>query len=130
MKMAVKGKHIIAELYGVKKELISYEGDVREIVESVVDEAGLVRIGSVYKQFHPYGVTGIVLIAESHVSIHTWPEHGLVNLDIFTCGEGSKAERAFQLFLEHLKPRYYKHQVLERGVDEEAYREAAVPGPC
>jgi S-adenosylmethionine decarboxylase len=115
MKMTVIGKHIIAELYGVKKELISYEDKVREITERVVEEAGLTKIGSVYKQFEPYGVTGVVLISESHVSLHTWPEYETVNLDIFTCGDPNKTEKAFKLFLEQFKPKSYKHYVLTRG---------------
>jgi len=111
----IVGRHIIAELYGVRKELISNEKTVREIVEEVVREAGLNKVGSVYKQFNPHGVTGIVLIAESHISIHTWPEYELVNLDVFTCGDASKAEKAFQLFLEKFKPKSYRHYILDRG---------------
>ncbi len=113
--MAVIGKHIIAELYGVEKELISYESKVKEITEHVVEKAGLTKIGSVYRQFEPYGVTCVVLISESHVSLHTWPEYGTVNLDIFTCGDPNKTELAFRLFLEQFKPRSYKHYVLTRG---------------
>ncbi len=111
----IVGRHIIAELYGVDPELISKEDTVRQIVEEVVEEAELTKVGSVYKQFNPHGVTGIVLIAESHVSIHTWPEYELVNLDIFTCGDTSKAEKAFKLFLERFKPKSYRHYVLDRG---------------
>jgi len=111
----IVGKHIIAEFYGVPADIISKEDTVRAIIEEVVDEAELTRVGSVYKQFNPHGVTGIVLIAESHVSIHTWPEYGLINLDIFTCGDTSKAERAFKLFIEKFKPKSYRHYVLDRG---------------
>jgi S-adenosylmethionine decarboxylase len=111
----IVGKHIIAELYGVPKELILYEKSVREIVEEVVEKSGLTKVGSVYKQFSPHGVTGIVLVAESHVSLHTWPEYELVNLDIFTCGDAKAAEKAFELFLEKFKPRSYRHYVLDRG---------------
>ncbi len=108
-------RHIIAELYGVPKELISNESTVRQIVEEVVKEAELNKVGSVYKQFNPHGVTGIVLIAESHISVHTWPEYELVNLDVFTCGDAKKAEKAFQLFLEKFKPKSYRHYILDRG---------------
>jgi S-adenosylmethionine decarboxylase len=111
----IVGKHIIAELYGVSSELIAKEETVRHIVEEVVNEAGLTKVGSVYKQFNPHGVTGIVLISESHVSIHTWPEYELVNLDVFTCGDPEKAEKAFKLFLERFKPKSYRHYVLDRG---------------
>jgi S-adenosylmethionine decarboxylase len=111
----IVGRHIIAELYGVSEELITNESTVRQILEEVTEKANLERVGSVFKQFNPHGVTGIVLIAESHVSIHTWPEFGLVNLDVFTCGDISKADKAFELFLEIFKPESYRHYVLDRG---------------
>jgi len=111
----IVGKHIIAELYGVNPELIAREEKVREILEEVVDKASLNKVGSIYKQFNPHGVTGVVLISESHVSIHTWPEYELVNLDIFTCGDEFKAEKAFKLFLEKFKPKSYRHIILDRG---------------
>jgi len=111
----IVGRHIIAELYGVRPELISREEVVRSIVEEVVDKAGLTKVGSVYKQFNPHGVTGIVLIAESHISVHTWPEYKLVNLDIFTCGDKGKVEKAFKLFLEKFQPESYRHYILDRG---------------
>jgi S-adenosylmethionine decarboxylase len=111
----IVGRHIIAEFYGVSPDIISREETVRAIIEEVVDQAELTRVASVYKQFNPHGVTGIVLIAESHVSIHTWPEYGLVNLDIFTCGDTTKAEKAFELFLKRFKPKSYRHYVLDRG---------------
>ncbi|MEM0203171.1 MAG: adenosylmethionine decarboxylase [Archaeoglobaceae archaeon] len=111
----IVGRHIIAELYGVDPELIAREEVVRSIVEEVVDEAGLNKVGSIYKQFNPHGVTGIVLISESHVSIHTWPEYELINLDIFTCGDKTKAEKAFKLFLQKFKPKSYRHYMLDRG---------------
>ena len=113
--MKVLGKHIIAELYGVPSDLISKEEKVREIMEKVINEAKIEVVGSLYKQFNPHGVTGIVLISESHISIHTWPEYGLVNLDIFTCGEPEQADIAFKAFLKHFKPKSYRHYVLDRG---------------
>ncbi|MCX8179613.1 MAG: adenosylmethionine decarboxylase [Candidatus Aenigmarchaeota archaeon] len=111
----IVGKHIIAELYGVEPELISKEGEVRKIIEDVVVKAKLNKVGAIFKQFDVHGVTGIVLIAESHISIHTWPEYGLVNLDIFTCGDNKKAEKAFKLFLKKFKPKSYRHYLLDRG---------------
>lgn len=114
MKMII-GRHIIAELYGIEKELISLEGIVRDIVEGIVKEAELTKIGSVYRQFNPHGVTGVVLITESHISLHTWPEYRMVNLDIFTCGEFEKAEKTFDLFLKRFKPEQYRRYVLDRG---------------
>lgn len=109
------GKHIVADLYGTKQELIAKKEKVREVMESAVRFAGMKKIKSYYKQFKPWGVTGIVLISESHISIHTWPEYNLVNLDIFSCGEKKKVEKAFEFFLRRFKPKYYKKIEIDRG---------------
>ncbi len=111
----VVGRHIIAEFYGVDKDLISQEKKVREILERVSDKVKFSKVGSLYKQFNPHGVTGVILIEESHISIHTWPEHELVNLDIFSCGHIEDVHKAFELFLEEFKPKSYRHYVLDRG---------------
>ncbi|OYT58700.1 S-adenosylmethionine decarboxylase [Thermoplasmatales archaeon ex4484_30] len=113
--MKILGRHIIAELYGVDKGLISVEEQVRKIMDKVVKEAGIETVGTLYNQFNPHGVTGIVLISESHISIHTWPEYEMVNLDIFTCGDIKKSEIAFQSFIKHFKPKSYRHYILDRG---------------
>lgn len=113
--MKVLGRHIIAELYGVPAEFIAREERVKEIMDKVIEEAKIEVVGSLYKQFNPHGVTGIILISESHISIHTWPEYGLVNLDIFTCGDPDQADKAFKAFLKYFNPKYYRHYVLDRG---------------
>ncbi|MEM4161098.1 MAG: adenosylmethionine decarboxylase [Thermoplasmata archaeon] len=109
------GKHIIADLYGVSPELIAREETVVRLMEEVMEETGLHRVSSISKQFNPHGVTAIVLVSESHVAIHTWPEYELVNLDIFTCSNEEKTEKAFNAFLEKFKPKYYRHMVIDRG---------------
>jgi len=111
----ILGKHIIAELYGVDRNLISREEIVKEIMEKIVKEAEISVVGTLWKQFNPHGVTGVVLVSESHISIHTWPEYELVNLDIFTCGDPEQATRAFQSFIKYFKPKSYRHYVLDRG---------------
>ena len=113
--MKVLGRHIIAELYGVSADFIAREERVREIMDKVINEAGIEVVGSLYKQFNPHGVTGIILISESHISIHTWPEYELVNLDIFTCGDHDQADKAFKAFLKYFNPKYYRHYILDRG---------------
>ncbi len=111
----VVGRHIIADLYGVAPELISRREVVEAILDEVVREARLTEEGRAYKQFEPYGVTGVVLLAESHLAVHTWPEHGLVNVDVFTCGEPEQADEAFRLLLEKFQPQAYRHVVMDRG---------------
>ena len=109
------GEQIIGELYGIKRELILNENKIKEIVNYVIKNSGLTKVGEIYKRFEPYGVTAIVLLASSHLALHTWPEYNLVNLDIFSCEDFEKAKKAFDLFLDKFKPNHFKKQVISRG---------------
>lgn len=109
------GKHFIADFYGVASDLIDFEEKVYYLLESTVKKFGFDRKGGIYNQFEPYGVTAVILIAESHISIHTWPEYNIVNLEIFTCGDFTQAENAFKDLIEVLNPTNYDYQVINRG---------------
>ena len=73
--------------------------DLQNVESTLIDTArriGATIIGHAFHQFSPQGVTGVVIIAESHICIHTWPEHGYAAVDIFTCGDTSRLEEATQ----------------------------------
>ncbi len=112
--MAV-GVHIIADLYGIDGDLISSADKIEPIMEGAIKEGNLTEISSQYYQFRPMGASGIALLAESHLSFHTWPEHGLVTLDIYTCGDHSNADRAFNYLMNVLHPTSIEYKKLERG---------------
>ncbi|MBD6955392.1 MAG: adenosylmethionine decarboxylase [Thermoplasmata archaeon] len=116
MKMAV-GIHIIADFYGVDKEKITYVEQMKPIFEETVRYAGLTKISSDYYQFRPKGCSGVVLIAESHLSFHTWPEHELITLDIYTCGDPKQAYLALEYLERTLRPKKISQMVIERGTD-------------
>ncbi len=111
----VVGVHIIADLYGVDAGLISSADSISPIMENAIKEGNLTKISSQYYQFRPMGASGIALLAESHLSFHTWPEYGLVTLDIYTCGDRSNADKAFNYLLNVLKPTSIEYKKLERG---------------
>ena len=113
------GLHILADLYGVEAERIDRVEDIRDLLETAVRTANLTKISSHYYQFQPHGATGVVLLAESHISIHTWPEHGLATVDVYTCGDHSKAHRAMEFIIETLKPERVEKRIHRRGVLEE-----------
>ncbi len=113
------GLHILADLYGVDAERIDRVEDVRDLLETAVKVANLTKISSHYYQFQPHGATGVVLLAESHISIHTWPEHGLATVDVYTCGDPVKAYRAMEYIVSTLEPKRVDKQVHERGLVEE-----------
>lgn len=109
------GVHIIADLYGVNGDRISRTEDVCEIVEEAVRVGKLTKISSDYFQFQPRGVSGIVLLAESHLAFHAWPEHELVTLDIYTCGDPSHADAAYEYLIERLNPTSVEYKRISRG---------------
>ncbi len=114
MKVAV-GVHIIADLYGIDAGLISSADAISPIMENAIKEGNLTEISSQYYQFRPMGASGIALLAESHLSFHTWPEYGLVTLDIYTCGDRSNADKAFDYLLNTLRPTSIDYRKFERG---------------
>lgn len=116
--MAV-GIHIIADMYGVNPETLARVERMKEIFEGAVKFAKLSKISSDYYQFRPEGASGIVLIAESHLSFHTWPEYGLVTLDIYTCGDPKQAELAYEYIKERLNPSRVELIRIDRGVEFE-----------
>ncbi len=118
MKMAV-GIHIIADMYGVDPTILARVERMKEIFEGAVKFARLSKISSDYYQFRPEGASGVILIAESHLSFHTWPEHGLVTLDIYTCGDREQAEKAYQYIREKLNPARVDVVKMDRGVSVE-----------
>ncbi len=109
------GLHILADLYGVEAERIDRVEDIKKLLERAVRVANLTKISSHYYQFQPHGATGIVLLAESHISIHTWPEHGLATVDVYTCGDPAKAYKAMEYIINSLEPKRVDKQVHERG---------------
>jgi S-adenosylmethionine decarboxylase len=113
------GIHIVAELLGVDPEKISRVESIRNIFDKVISKSNLKVISSNFYQFEPYGVSAVYLLRESHLSIHTWPEHGYIALDIFTCGPSENAFKAFELLVEEFKPKVIKKKILRRNLYEE-----------
>lgn len=77
------GTHIIASLQSGNKELILIHQEFRDQVNRLIHQHDLQKLGEVYHDFSPGGFTAVICLSESHISIHTWPEHNLINLDIY-----------------------------------------------
>ncbi len=108
------GRHLILELFDCPVALLQVPADAERILLQAAQVMGATVVSHHFHAFSPYGVSGVVIIKESHLTIHTWPEHGYAAIDIFTCGAidieaGRRVlEQAFQA--EHCLCR-----VLERG---------------
>jgi S-adenosylmethionine decarboxylase len=117
------GHHYVAEGSGCNPETI---GRV-EAVEQVLVRAAKVAAVNVWSisfhRFSPNGVSGVVVISESHLSVHTWPEYGYVALDIFTCGNTAKPEAAVQYALKEFGASAIHITEITRGLEENGDRQ-------
>ncbi|MCU1679377.1 MAG: speH [Amycolatopsis sp.] len=92
------GRHVLAELGGIAPELLDDVEFLRSALWSAVTEAGATVCDMLDHRFEPQGVTVLAMLAESHASIHTYPELGAVFIDVFTCGDRADPEQAVRLF--------------------------------
>ncbi|HHN77649.1 MAG TPA: adenosylmethionine decarboxylase [Phycisphaerales bacterium] len=92
--MASVGVHCLLELYGCPVELLDDPGFIRRTLRAAAEHAGATWIEGIHHHFSPAGVTCVGLLAESHISIHTWPEVGYAAVDVFTCGDTAMPEKA------------------------------------
>jgi len=113
------GIHIVADLYGCDAELLKSADSMARIFEEAVKFAKLNKLSSHFHQFNPYGATGVIVISESHLSFHTWPEHGYAAIDVYTCGSHESAFKAFDFIVKQLNPERVEKHVHFRGVIRE-----------
>ena len=85
--MKTLGRHILIELYECDSDALKSVEKIRRAMVDAAKVAGCHVIKDVFHQFSPHGVSGVVVVSESHLAIHTWPEFGYAAVDIFTCGE-------------------------------------------
>lgn len=85
--MQALGRQILVEFYDCDRAVLNSENGIRDILLEGVRRSRATIVSDTFHTFSPHGVSGAVVIAESHVAIHTWPEYGYAAVDIFTCGE-------------------------------------------
>ena len=97
------GRHLLAEFYGCDRGILNDPDRIKRIMEEAAVTSGASIVQSVFHLFNPHGISGVVVIAESHLAIHTWPEYGYSAVDIFTCGEEVDPWRAHHYLKEKLR---------------------------
>ena len=108
------GKHCILELYECDYAKLNDEAFVRTSVTSAAKIAGAKLLNLITHRFYPQGVTGLALLAESHISIHTWPESRYAAIDVFTCGKQTLPERACELLIKEFCAKRYSLKSFSR----------------
>ncbi len=109
-----QGNHILLELYGCNKEKLNDELYLRCQLNSAAKLAKASVLNIVSNKFEPLGVTAIALLAESHLSIHTWPESQYSAIDIFTCGRNMRPKLASHFLIESLEASNYLLKTIVR----------------
>ncbi len=113
--MKALGRHVLSEYYGCDPFILDDVDLLKELMEEAARRSGATIVKSIFHRFNPYGVSGVVVIAESHLSIHTWPELGYASVDLYTCGENVDPWIAFEFLKEKLKAKTATTIELKRG---------------
>lgn len=115
------GSHLLIELYGCDSELLERENHVGGAMRTAAVESEATVVEQSFHEFKPFGVSGAVIIQESHYTIHTWPEHRYAAVDLFYCGGGIKVHKAIDVLREQFRPERIKFLVVRRGLQSEVH---------
>ena len=122
-KLIHQSKHLLLELYRCDYEKLNDESFLRCTLNRAAKLAKATVLNLISNKFEPQGVTAIALLAESHISIHTWPESMYSAVDIFTCGQNMMPELASGYLIETLKAEEHSLRVIERNPPLEVIRQ-------
>jgi S-adenosylmethionine decarboxylase proenzyme len=114
--LKTKGRHLLVEYRGCDAGLLNDRTLIENVMRQAVVVAGATEVGSIFRNFTPQGVSGVVVVEESHLSIHTWPEYRYAAVDFYTCGE-CLPEAAHRYLGERLGCESSEVMVVERGLE-------------
>jgi S-adenosylmethionine decarboxylase proenzyme len=118
--MKILGRHLVAELADCNVALLNDLSRLQIILKEAARKSGATVVDSVFHRYSPQGVSGIVVIAESHISIHTWPEYNYAAVDCFTCGTSVDPSRAIDYLKKELACKSVVVRELRRGIPSES----------
>ena len=117
-----QSKHLLLDLYRCDYEKLNDESFLRCTLNRAAKLAKATVLNLISNKFEPQGVTVIALLAESHISIHTWPESNYSAVDIFTCGQNMLPEIASQYLIEALKAEEHSLRIIQRNPPAEVFK--------
>lgn len=109
------GRHLLAEFFDCNSNLLNHLALIEQTMKEAALKCGATIVQSCFHHFSPFGVSGVVVIAESHLAIHTWPEHGYASVDLYTCGDQCDPEVAFDYLREKFLAGHANYVALHRG---------------
>jgi S-adenosylmethionine decarboxylase len=116
MDFSTFGRHIAVDTWGVDFDLLNHAEWLETQLVEAAERCGATVLSIQSKQFEPQGATVLVLLSESHLSIHTYPEKGFAALDCYTCGETVDPQLAIEYLVSLLKPKSMHATKLVRGI--------------
>jgi len=117
--MKALGIHLLIELTSCNRQKINNLDYLERTMAQAAEVAGATVLKTAFQDFNPQGVSGVVVIAESHLTIHTWPEYGYAAVDIFTCGTKVDPWKAADFLNEHLEAHEIQIRDFRRGIPAE-----------
>lgn len=113
--METLGRHVILELWECNPNLLDSIDTVKHVMVEAAVEAGADVREVAFHKFHPQGVSGVVVISESHLTIHSFPEHGYASVDVYTCGDLIDPQVAAKYLADHLQAKKIETMLIHRG---------------
>jgi len=122
-KITTLGRHILVEYYNCDSEILKDPTRIEQEMKQAAIQAKATIVESVFHHFSPWGVSGAVIIEESHLTIHTWPEYGFASADFFTCGDIDPWE-SFEYLEKILKAEISESVEIPRGLTAKIQKHA------
>ena len=111
------GHHHFADYYGCSFEDLNDAVSLRALLLDAVARSGATILSDHFEIFDPHGVTGVIVVAESHVALHTWPEHGFLAMDYFTCSARLDVRLTFETIAQALHAERFDVREVVRGAE-------------
>lgn len=116
------GSHLLIEMYGCEEAALRTETTVADAMREAAVKSNATVVAQSFHEFKPWGVSGAVIIQESHYTVHTWPEHGYAAIDLFYCGGTVQVHEAVEVLRRQFSPARIKFLVVRRGLRCEVER--------
>jgi S-adenosylmethionine decarboxylase len=128
MTMKALGIHLLIELWSCNTQKIDNLDYLEKIMAQAAEVAGATVLKTAFQDFNPQGVSGVVVIAESHLTIHTWPEYGYSAVDIFTCGSKVDPWKAAGFLKQELEAQEVQVRDFLRGIQDSENKDSQAYG--
>lgn len=112
----ILGKHYLIDFYNCDNNVLSSVQNIEKIMNTASLKGNLHVVQKYFKQFLPYGVSGIMVLSESHFTIHTWPEYQYASVDLYLCSDDNNIEELIDYLTISFCSKKIKHVIIDRGI--------------